>query len=1218
MRIFSVSVPSQRVFTECLGLRNGLIVILAVLFAVVAGTPSLYGQALSGISGTVTDSTGAVVEGASVTITNPQTGVVAHTKTGSAGTYAVTDLTPGIYTVKVEQVGFNTSQLSGVRVEVATKTTADAVLQAGGATEVVQVASPAVGLEIEQPDNGTTVEQALVQELPNEFGNAIGARDRQIDNFLSLTPGYTGSSFSHRINGGEDFQNEVVFAGIPAAQSETQGLQTNINPPFELVDQFRVLNSVFSPQYGLGQGVAVYGFASGKNAIHGDAFEITRNSYLDAPGVNPVGSTTDASGNFTHKPTPFDIEHNFGFSVGGPVYIPHLYDGRNKTFFFFTSDWYRFNSAVSGVFTVPTAAELGGNFSALLAQSTPILAPSSGWTPPAGCNVAPGQQFTGNVIPAACFSAISKSVLPLLPSVNTAANVAIANIPSQITTDPTRQFNWGFNLDHNISSSQVLHVSYWRDKWSQPLCCDNNALFAASNPLTGIKQEPRLGTGVFVSYAKTFSNNLVMTAGMGWLGEINNETNEHLGTNFPGVAGSQTFPTIIFHGPNSPGVANGREGGWGAGAGGESFSNNRKLGLSWANNWLYNHGRNTWNFGFDARRAYQDDQEEQQSGGRFEFSNLTTGNSFASFLLGVADSAQRQFALEEHLRNFAFSPYVQDNLKVTRKLTLNLGMRWDILRPFTENNNNIVFFDPNLSNPGAISAATGKPLLGALTKFGNCTGCAGFTRASIDWHQFSPRFGFAYEMNQKTAILGGFAVNRLNGGAFEFGTNKVAVNYGNLLAGEFSRPSLGSATPGYGLWDNNPLPQIAATPFSSTIGNGFGVSAFNGDDGFAPYNQAWNLGIQRELPGNMVVTASYLGNKGVHLASQLNPINQLNPGRLSLCAGNPQNCVLGAQWTSPAAQTVLQNAGYGQSGGLFTPYANFINDFPNASLQQALSPFPQYQSIFDNFEHQGASSYNALQLQAERRFTNGISFLVNYSLSRLVSNANSGFTSFEATALNKFNPKPEYTIDNNDQTHIINIALVYELPLGPGKKFLTHGGTVARELLNGWQFSTISQYGSGTPLDGAVPTIGAPGSPLGTGNRGDYNGAPVSVDWNNYYKGLPVFTTSAFNVPAGCAPNAGCFVLGNSPRTLGVIRGPWNQNENMSVAKHFSLGERVSMELRVEYFNIFNRVTICGADNNTNDSGFFGVVSGNGTPGSFTPCQQNSPRQGQGFLKVQF
>ena len=192
-----------------------------------------------------------------------------------------------------------------------------------------------------------------------------------------------------------------MFNGIPVAQSETQGLQTNINPPYELVSQFSVLNSVFSAQYGLGQGVAQYQFASGTNRLHGDAFEILRNDYFDAPGVNP---------NTPGKPNP-DKEHNFGFSVGAPVYIPHVYDGRNKTFFYASLEWYRLTSAVSGTMTMPTPAEKAGDFSAL---GNDIFVPSTFVAPP-GCNVTPGAQFPGNVIPTACFSAASAAILPVLP-----------------------------------------------------------------------------------------------------------------------------------------------------------------------------------------------------------------------------------------------------------------------------------------------------------------------------------------------------------------------------------------------------------------------------------------------------------------------------------------------------------------------------------------------------------------------------------------------------------------------------------------------------------------------------------------------------------------------------------------------------------------------------------------------------------------------------------
>jgi hypothetical protein len=1211
---------------------------LLLAVAGLSAAPRLEGQVTSGIKGTITDSSGAVVAGATVTATNVSTGVTSHSSTSTAGTYTILDLIPGTYRVRVEKAGFRAAVVQNVNVDVASKATADAVLTAGQVAETVEVKAQAITLETEQPDNGTVVEKELVQELPLEFGSAIGARDRQIDSFASITPGFTGASFSHRINGGVDFQNEVVFNGIPAVQSETQGMQTNINPPYELVSQFRVLNSVFSPQYGLGQGVAVYQFASGTNALHGDAFDIERNSFLDAPGVFPPNTVVDpATGQILKKPTPLDVEHNWGFTVGGPVYIPHVYDGRNKTFFYFSADWYRFNAPAGGPITVPTGAEKSGDFSALCQSGfsagicndrdsnskvlNQIYAPTV-FTPPSGCGITPGQAFAGNVIPAGCFSSISNRLLSLVP--NPTLGGLVNNLPTQITGDPTRQFNFGMNFDHNLTSTQTIHVSYWRDKWNQPNCCDNAAYFATSSPLTGVKTEPRLGTGVFVTYAKTFSPHLLMTAGMGWMGEINNENNLHLGFSFPGVTNGLVFPRIGFGCKGSTSCPNFAPTDWGAGNNGEYFSHNRKLGLSWANNWLYTHGRHTLNIGFDARRAYQDDQECQNCGAGIYFSPATTsdpstgngGDGFASFLLGEVDSVTRNFAIEEYLRNFAFSPYIQDNLKITPKLTVNLGLRWDILRPFTEKQDNIVFFRPNIADPGAINPATGQPLMGGLTKFGSCTGCAAINHVAIDWHQFSPRVGFAYELNHKTAILGGFAVNRLNGGAYEFGTNKVAVNYGNLLAGVFNRPSLGSNVPGYGEWDNNPIPQPAATPFSPQMGNGHGVNALSSDAGFAPYNEAWNFGVQREMPQNMVFTVSYVGNRGIHLPSQLNPINQMNPALLNLCANvAPNNCVLGQPWNSTAAQAVLQSMGYGQASGLFTPYVNFINDFPGANLQQALLPYPMYSGLTDNFEHAGSSLYNAMQVQAEKRFSSGLSFLANYTLSRMMSNSNSGFTVFESTAINKYNQKSEWTIDNNDQTHLVNITMVYELPIGPGKRLLNRGGLAARNLLGGWQFSVVAQYSSGQPFWDNAPSLGAPGSPLNTGNRGNYTPTgSLQVDWNNYYKGLPVFNVADFSLPTGCVSNS-CWTLGTSPRILSVVRGTFNENENMGLGKHFYFGEHVTAELRVEFFNIFNRVMVGGADNNTNDIGStFGLVCG----GTRTCQGNNSPRQGQGFLKISF
>lgn len=1220
---------------------------LALAVMVFLSGITVQAQGLSGIGGTVTDSSGAVVPGANVTVESDATSVASHAVTSSAGTYTITDLIPGTYSIRIEKAGFTTWIQKGVNVDVSRVSNADATLTTGSSTESVEVFAQQISLETTQPQLGTIVENKLVEEIPVLIGGGpgnIGARDRQIDDYLFIAPGVQGGEFSHRINGGVDFENEVLFNGVVAVQSETQGLQSNINPPFEMVSEIQVLTSNFSAQYGLAQGVASYQFASGTNQLHGDAFEILRNTALNAAGANPPGSSGAGKG-----PTPVIKQHNFGFSLGGPVWIPKLYNGKNKTFFHVSADWFRQNITDNGTFTVPTPAEVGGDFSGYVdsnGNQIPILVPQT-FVAPAGCTApALGQQWPGNKIPTSCFSSTSASLLNLIPAPNLPG--LTNNATSSVGVLPTRQTNWGFSIDHNLTDKQRLHGSYYRDKYDLTSCC--NVGIHVNNPLSGLEREPRLGTGFFLTYSNAISTNLVMTAGFGWLGEINDELNSFQGVSFPAVSASEVLPTITFntgpvgHQPTS----------WGLNNHGETFSVNRKLGLSFANNWLWTHGRNTFNFGFEIRRSYQDDHECQNCGGSFAFSSRTTGDpanldttgsGFASFLLGYADATQRQFAAENRLRNIYYAPYVQDDFKVTPKLTVNAGLRWDIMRPFLENKDNVVFFDPSVSNPGAL-APDGTPLLGAANKLGTCSGCAGYRRADIHWKNFSPRLGFAYKLTPKTVVLGGFAINFLDGGAYEYGDNKIAVNYGSLLSGLFNVNSLGSNAPGYGQWDANPIPVPAPTAFSPTLLNSTGAPhQFGRDPGKNPYSQAWNAGIQRELPWNLFLSVAYIGNRVVHLPSMMNPINQTNPQFLTqFCpSGDPNDpaCLMSPNssnfaWTSPASQTALQTAGFSQapvtcpagsnnpgvSGTFFTPYVNFLCDYgTGAGISQALLPFPMFNpsnscgGICNNFDMNGSAVYNALQIQGQKRFTGGLSFLVAYTLSKTMANTDTGFSTFNFGSLNKFNQKSEWSIASNDQTHLINVSIVYELPIGPGKKLLNHGGLLAKNIIGGWQISGVFQYASGTPN----AFYSNNNNPFLNGfNRADFDPTvPLHVNYNNYYKGLPVFNTAAFADPG--------FRAGNEPRELAVIRQPFSANENLALAKHFFFGEHVTAELRIEFFNVLNRMQICGVgqggqglDNNVNDgSGSFGLVSPNGAGGSNT-CQANTPRQGQAFFKVSF
>lgn len=1121
------------------------------------------GQALQGISGTVTDSTGAVIPNATVTATNDATNVSKTATTSSAGTYQFTDLIPGTYTVKAESTGFQTSVHSGVGVEVGRVSTVDAVLEPGRTEQTVNVTESAITLDTTQPALGTTIENKVVQELPNELDRGDG-RGRQIDAFVFLAPGVTGGTFSKRINGGVDFESEVVFNGIPMAQSETQGFQTIWNPPFELVNQFNVLRSSFSAQYGLAQGVVTYNTASGTNQFHGDAFEIIRNEAFDARGAY-------------NATTPIDKEHNYGFSLGGPVWIPKVYNGKNRTFFHVSFEWYRQDVTDTSFVSLPTAAEKAGDFSAL---GTTIFNPAN-----SGCNAngnTPGTPFRGNIIPSVCFSPTSVSLLQYLP--DPALPGFSNNQQSLRGVIPTRQNPWGLTIDHNINDKQSIHWTQWRDKQTS-YATETGARFPDSNPLTSNTYNPDLGTVFILNYAYAVTPHLVMTAGGSWLGELNDQISQRTTVpNFAPAPGAPQIPGITFTGPLNPSDLGSP---W-------IESINRKLGWVVENNWQWVNGRHTFNIGGEFRRTYQDDNECQICAGHLYFSNnetadptnlANTGNAFASYMLGLVDNATRVGSQELRLRNKDFSMYIQDDFKWTSRLTVNLGLRWDLMFPFTEENNNIVYFDSHIPNPGAGG------ILGAATKFGDCDGCAGITRADLHRAHFSPRTGFSYELNDKTVLQGGFSMNFLDGGAYEYGTHKVAVNYGNLLLGSFTRNSTGSTTPGFGSWDSNVLPFPSLTPFSPTLGIGTTINGFDPiNDGRAPYNLVWSMGIQRELPYQMFLSASYTGNRGNFLPAQINPPNQLAPQYLNQ---------FGSQLGNDFATA-------GPALGIALPYSNFLTDFPTANLLQALRPYPQYANVFNNFDDTGSSLYHAMQIQLEKRYTNGLSFLVSYNLSRMMSNTNSGFTSFANASLNKDNQKAEWSVDNNDQTNMITIAGTYELPFGKGRPFLNKGGVV-NAILGGWQISPILTYATGTPLfSGTGGAVYVAGDPLGNGcapcNRANVvSTSNMQFSYSNVYKGQPVINAADFSDP-------GQWVLGNAKRTYSGLRNPFGYNENVALAKYFPFGERVKLKLEIEYFNVLNRVVFGSPNLNYNDPNFGLVIN----------SQNNTQRQGQGHLEVRF
>lgn len=1163
--------------------KAGLCVIAFAIASVISLNPHhAIAQASASVTGTITDPSGAVIPNAKITIDNDATSVKSETTSSSAGTYSFKGLLPGKYTISVEASGFKKEVKSGVTIEVSTAATIDFSLTTGATNETVQVTATEIALNTSTPEIGSTIEPVVVAALPEE----VSGRGRQIDQLQFTAPGTTGSTFSHRVSGGVDFEQEIVYNGIPAPQPETEGYTTNFNPPFDFVQEYRVENSTFSAQFGLGQGALSYQMKSGTNSYHGSAFEINRNSLFDS-----VGFFNGPAWGGSNRP-PSDHENNYGFSVGGPISIPHVYDGRNRTFGYYSQEWYKQNTLDTSPGTVPSAAEIGGDFSGLPTIYVPI-----GFN----CNGLPqGQPFPGNVIPTNCFSPLSASLLKDIPAPNRPGSgygglISDENYVNYIS--PIIQHVWGFTVDYVLTPKQSIHYSQWRNTYSSH-SFDYAPIVEAPNPLNSQKYEPSIGSPFLLNYSNAITPHLVVTAGAGWVGEINNQYNITKGATFGGVTNENIPPNITF-GPNSSQCNSNTYTCWGT-SGSWFQSINRKLGIALVNNWLWTKGRHTFNIGWEFRRAYQDDNEEQTEGGHFNFSNAQTsvqnpndpnfanyGDPFASFLLGLPDSENRSNSQELELRNKDFSPYIQDDIKLNPRLTLNVGLRWDIQVPFTENHDNVVFF--NQDNPGTLP---NEGIPGSASRLGTCSGCVGYNHVNTHYTHIGPRFGFAYQLNRKTVIQGGLDIAFLDGGAYEYGTNKVAVNYGNLLTGSYTKATTGSYTSSAGSWDTNPLPALNPTPFSPSLGRGTQINALSGKiDGYAPYSQQWNLNVQRELPYNVFLQAAWVGNRIIHLPSQNNRIDQMNPQYLSMTS--QLNDVF------QPGQTSLD--------GVALPYPDFVNDFGgSATVAQALVPYPQYSYIFNNFEAYGTTYYQSAQIQIEKRYSNGLSFLAGYTLSRLMDNTSSGFSSFTSGGINKYNQKPEWAISNADEPQTLKVSGTYLLPIGPGQKFVNNHKL--GNLVGGWQVGWLLDYEAGT-----ANGPGENGTPFPNGfDRPDRNSS-VGLSTASYSKARDFFVGKAtvaqmFN-PAAFTPTASQYILGDAQRNYSGMRNAPLALENLDAMKNFYIGEHVKAILRVDYFNAFNRTQFNGPDNNASDS-TFGQITSQGS--------NISNRQGQATFRIEF
>ena len=1159
---------------------------------------SASGQSTNGnIQGAVVDPSNAAVSGANVTARNMDTGLTVAATTTGAGIYALPNLPPGRYEITVEMTGMKKYVQQGVTVTTNSTVGLDVQLQVGSATEAVTVTSDAAQLETETSDIGSTVQNTLITNLPLEVSGTI----RNPVQFITLVPGFVGnvgndpgsnSTDDFKVNGGQMGGTDVLVDGV-SISLVSPNTQWNKGVSSDGVQEFKVLQSNFAPEFGeSGDGIVNLTMKSGTNDFHGSAYDFLRNRALDARSwtLNTQNSFNAAQGQ-PLSPKPVDTQNDFGFTVGGPVYLPHLYNGKNKTFFFFDYEGFRFHTGSSAPASYIPEAFRNGDFSQLL--------PAIQLYDPTTHNAIPGNILTND--PDYTPSAVMTKVFSLLP----ATSGALTNNVFDRSTSTTVANLWDLKFDENISDKQ---------RFSFGIDYDNTNTGGSSilAPFLG-SHTPQDTRYLRFSHNYIFSPTVVNQFLVGFSRRFRTEASNGLGQNWPqklgltGVA-ETTFPCIKFIGTNYQDNLNN--------CGASQFADNV---YQFNDSVSMVRGKHTLKFGGGLRALQFNVRRLTQSSGEFHFDAAETslngsgGYAVASALFGLVNAGTLNYGHTLGVRYKDFSFYGQDTYKATSRLTLNYGLRYDLDLPAREAEDRFSEVDPTLANPGAGN------ILGAYTYYGKGTGRNGKTRLQDTYTKaFGPRVGFAYSINDKTVLRGGYGIfyEPLKEGSF--------ADFDGLGFFNIESLSVGSGAP---FQIDNGFPHILppSGPFTPEGQNGnSNVILIPRNSGRPADIQSWNLDVQRQIGKNLQSSIAYVGSKGTHLPA-LNVIpNQVNPAFLSLGSDltMDSSCLAGA--TCPNAI----------AAGVSLPYAGFTGP-----LNQALRPFPQYGDFNqeDNSftpDRTGNSTYHAMQAQVNKRFAEGLSFLVSYTVSKNITDADSsgpgvqGFTGANAwIGQNSYDRRAEKAVSELDTPQSLVASFFYELPVGRGKPVL-NSGNWANRIVGGWSVSGILSYQSGLPTAVYAPCGGTAGDVLFAGchftGSARVNVIPGVRQTNG--RDLNPFTTPFFNASAFSAPAP--LTFGDEPRTLASARTFGGRNENITIGKRTNIvGDRAVVDFRAEFFNIFNRHIL----QQPGGPGGFGPQLGTPfAPASYTPTGQafasgfgaissaSGPRTIQFGLKIEY
>jgi hypothetical protein len=1120
------------------------IVLLTLLLSTAFSAVAQQGRGT--IFGTVTDPSGAAIKAAKVSIRNTGTNAITLTESNAEGYFLTPPLTVGNYEVTAQAAGFKKEIRTGLTLEVDQHAEVNLQLQVGAATESVQVVGDASLVNTENASVGQVIENKRVEDLPLNGRNAFALVQLSPDVHSNAGPNQSGfadrgtSLSDWSINGGPNAANLLLVDGTVAQNSYYPDLNADL--AVDAVQEFKVQSGSMSAEFGftLG-GVINVATKSGTNEYHGTAYEFFRNNDLDARNAFA-----------TVRP---EYRYNqYGAAVGGPVSLPKIYSGKNRTFFF--ANWEQYNYITYGatLTSTPPIAQRTGDFSQLFTatgQLIPIYDPQTTAVNPSGSGYIRAP-FPGNIIPKSRLDPVAQAMNAFYPAPNITPTNAFTQANNYQSVNEGMQNMQQYTLrgDQRISDKDNMFARFsYFDAFTNNCPCTWPS-FAVNG------RYDHFGTkNAALDETHTFSPRLLNEIRIGMARQAFPFQSASYNQDWPSKLGLPAdVPNTVF-----PSISNGYT----------AFGNGT-VGFRGALTWDVTDtvtlvlGAHSIKMGAEYRLLFGNNYQTSSPSGSFNFSAALTGNpqnqsgtgsTYADYLLGAVSSASGVLNTGESEKGFTMSGFVQDDWRVRRNLSINIGLRYDYQQPPYERN-----------------CGTSNFLPGATDSVGNLPGameyaCKGYGKTFLnsEYTDFAPRFGISWDPkgDGKTAIRAGYAI---------FYAGDFNISYFGNTAGfsstttSYSAPGGNSNYPAFYLSQGFPTP--LTEPLGSALGPGYllgqGVS-LDQTNQKTPMSQQWNASIQKQILGGWVIDIGYTGNHGTHLVAGSYNLDMLASQYLSL--GN-------------ALQNTVPN-----------PYAGIVSgSLGGATItkQQSLLPYPYYTSVSVRNPHLGDSIYHAGLITVQRRLQNGLTVLASYTKSKLISDSVAAPINFGSVVQvtnngyqnGAYDRRLERSVDPTDVPQRLTMSAVYELPFGAGKHLDPHNKFI-NAFVGGWQAQTIIILQKGLPvlITGASNNLAT--RPNSTGQSAQLSN-PTQYEW---------FNTAVFVNP----PN---YTYGNVGRALPDVRNPGYFNTDLSFIKNNKIRERLNLQVRVEFFNLDNHENLgmvnssfSAGSNGLNNSSTFGTIT---------------------------